>query len=781
MDAGPALCLGDGPHPGSAGLPIRSLDQALFVLALFLALVSFWAWGRTLARRAFGITSLAPVTAVYLGQFTLLAVAAPISVLNGLVATLIGRALPLVGWVVPLTALVLVAEVRAASRTCWERPVPRLGPFTLIGLACGAWVMAAYSNHIASLGLDVHEHTFWVQQILLRGRVSLSEEGTHILSWYPRTFHLLGALWTAAGLAPPPGPFVKAMPFLQNALPVLASGEMLVRVLTRGNPGVAQNLRGCSRDRGVRLRHAYRTDGLPRSAALRHAAILEQRHSAFARGAEAYRPRVPRVTRRVGLAGLPAAAGCLGADLERDRRSAVLAVVTVPTLAACWIALPPASGWLPPRGIAAAFGVSVFLSALVAAQDPWLAWQATKRVPAYAALLKVGGLMPYDQAVKQGRASDREYWTKPDVSSPPCADTHCVLLAATKAARRAVALPLRDARSAGKDLGKLARNPSLDAARTALAQALPITHAQVGPYAALPYFIAVAAGAMVASWRAVRRRHAGYPALEALSRLLIASVAALVVAGVALAFVENLATALDDHTHDGWLLAVYLSTAGAHVSLAWLWLPLGTAAAILVKPLVVTSSRVSSRVALGSLPERTLLAVASLALWLPLPWYSRPSNLAAAAASPGYWGPIRWRDVAALRRVEATIPREDGVIVPAIHETINLENWVVSKGDTTALLAYGDRRYIFNFYLGASYPVSWRDLAGHFCSADSAVRARFLARTATRWVLVRDPSARDSIEAAALQQVCGQSLTAFGVELPAARADGRIYLYRLSR
>src|SRR3954467_13076207 len=64
-------------------LPARSFQEAIFVACLGLALITFWIWGRLFGRVALDL-SLSPWTAVYLGQFALLAAASPIFALNGL-------------------------------------------------------------------------------------------------------------------------------------------------------------------------------------------------------------------------------------------------------------------------------------------------------------------------------------------------------------------------------------------------------------------------------------------------------------------------------------------------------------------------------------------------------------------------------------------------------------------------------------------------------------------------------------------------------------------------
>ena len=253
-------------------------------------------------------------------------------------------------------------------------------------------------------------------------------------------------------------------------------------------------------------------------------------------------------------------------------------------------------------------------------------------------------------------------------------------------------------------------------------------------------------------------------------------------AGIGISLAARIANALNDTTHEAHILAEYLGFAGSHVGLGLLWLPFAAASTTVAGALVMLRWTPKRDAAAVLHPRfRSPLAAGGLALWMALPLLAR-LNLHLPDKHRGFWSPIRWRDLQALRQVEATIPPEDGVLVPAEHWNIgNLEHWVIPVGDTTALLPYGERRYLFDVYLGASYPLSWRDLEVRLCSSDRGVRAGFLARQRARWLLVRDPGARDDADAARRQRMCGEPLTSLGAELPAARAEGGIYLFRLGR
>lgn len=750
-------------------LPVRSFQQAIFAGGLALALITFWLWGRAAGRAALGVP-LPSWTAVYLGQFALLAVISPILAANGLFAAASGHSLPLPAIVGPATVTL------AVFRRSDPRLAPRVDLLALIGLGSIALVVSIYSGHLSALGLDVHEHTAWVQQILARGSVPLAEPGTAIVGDYPRGFHLLVALWDAAAFAPAAGPFVKAMPFLQVALPALALAEQMVEARA-SDPAAARwrwelalglafyvyvfllvpavypgpDLLGTPR---------YSSGGL-----LLVPVVLV----AIARVRQA-----PRAA-RAAIAALPLLAAW--SIIWNPIVPILLAVVTVPVLAALWIALRPArlrellAGRRP-----AALVLCAALGALALIQDPWVVSTAADRVPAASALLARTGLVTFRQAAASELATAREKPVHDAPGAPPCHDLRCLSAAAAQAAAGALRLPLDSLRAAALDLKRIALSPGLPALKDAFLGALLFHPPLFADYAALPFAAFIGAAALVAAWRA-RRAHERLPFSG--GSLLAASLAGLLAGAIALAFAARLAAALDDGRHESIILSGYLGGAGRHVSAAFFWLPFCAATAVLAGPFLDRrgeegEARPPSRQRLS----RGLAAVGLLA-WIALPLAAR-LNLHRPLQHRGFYGPIGLADLQALRRIEEAIPPGDAVIVPAEHANIaDWEHWVLPLGETAALLPYGERRYLFNVYLGASYPFSWRDLEERLCSGAPAVRQAFLARAGARWALVRDTKARDAAAALMQPRICGRSLAELGAVLPPARELRGIFLFRL--
>src|SRR6267142_2569212 len=747
-------------------LPVRSISQAIFAGSFALALIVFWVFGRLFGRTALGIPRLGPWTSVYLGQFALLAAALPALAINRLAALVLG-------WSLPLVALVFAGAIAAGVRELrLSRTAPRLDLLALMGLGSVAVVAAIYSSHLSALGLDLHEHVAWTREILARGFVPLDEGNTGILADYPRTFHLMAALWNAAGLGAPAGPFVKSMPFLQDALAVLAVAEQAVELqAARGD--------GTRRRWEIALALAfyvyafllmplvYPTGdlfGTPRfsSGGL---LLLPVVLLAIARAHDS-----PRAT----LASLACAPLLLAWALTWNPVVApMLLLATLPVLVAFWLALgPPRMPGSKTR--AAAVGIAGGLAILVLAQDPWVLQTAGQRVASCRRILARAGLLTFDEAVQRGLATPREKSVRNAPANPPCRDTRCALRAAGSAGVDAIRLPWEAARAAAAGLASLpaASRPWL---RDAFRDAVPLRFAMLTDYAPLPYAGFVLAGALALLWRRFRRRAAGGTSATP-GKILIASLAGLLVAGVGHQFAARFSAALNDGSHESEILAGYLLTAGSFVSLPLLWLPFMGATLVLADPLTLRAG--------DSQEPRSgrAWAAAGLALCLLLPTLAR-LNLHRPLQSRGFRSRIGWEDVQALREVEAAIPTEDGVIIPAEHANIaQWEHWVLPAGETAALLPYGERKYLFNVYLGASSPLSWRDLEDRFCSKDPAVRSRFLERMRARWLLVRDPLAQDAAAAAGGPEarMCGGSITALGAVLPAAAQRRGIFLFRLA-
>jgi hypothetical protein len=758
-------------------ISVRVARQVLPLASVALAAGSMWAFGRFVARRLLRAPGVGPWTSVYLGQLAALAGGAVVSALNGATAAFTGYAIPLPWIIAPAAAAAVLAELRSRRG---ETPGDTDGSpwlLALIGVGSLATVVAIYSRHLSALGLDIHQHLAWARQIVVAGHVPLAEPGTRILGDYPRSFHLLAALWNAAGLAAPAGPYLKMMPYLQTALPALALAEALEHDARRQAPAARRaweialglgffvyvfllvptvfpvlDLIGTPRFSccGILLLPPIlavvaRVHCAPRAAALAWAGL-----PAVGTWALTWNPIVPV---QLTLATLP-----------------VLAALTL-------IARPPVAGTARfAVGAAASAGL---LAALVIVQDPWVVSMAASRSPAVAALVGRAGLVTFDEAVRRGEATARDKMVHaPARPTPPCEDAACVRDVVARAARETAGWPSRAIGTAWDELGRLVREPSIATSKRALHGAMPLQPTSLGDHVALPFALVVTAAVVVAIVGVVRRRREAPAPGRAADAFLLAAVVGLSLAHLGCDLAARIAAALSDGTHEAVVQAGYLGGGSYQLSLGFLALAFLPAWVVLSRSMIgaAFARRVQT---LRSRRARIALATAGLAVWLLLPTLGK-LNVRTAERHGGFWGRIGYADLDALRSVEAAIPPEDGVIVPAEHWNIaDWEHWVIPVGQTTALLPYGNRRYLFDVYLGASYPLGWRDLEERACSQDRSVRARFFERVRARWFVVLDRDARDGADAAQRTKMCGEPLTAFGVELQPARAVEGLYLFRL--
>ncbi len=755
-------------------LPVRSLQQLAYVASIAIAILVVWSWGRLAARALLDVPDVGPVTAVFLGQWALLAFVVVATSVNAAAAALLGVALPLWPLVLAPSIPLVVVELRRvrAGRRHREQTVAA-SPLALLALGSLAVVTAIYSRHLSALGLDTHEHLAWVRQVLNGGFVPLVEPTTAILADYPRTFHLLTATWSAAGLALPPGPFVKVMPFLQAWLTAAAVAELLARVAARTSRSrlawevvlgaacwlyafllvptarIVQDLSGTPRysSTGILL--------LPVTLI-----ILAVAHDSAAAA-------------RVAFTVLP----LVGAwALTMNPVGLVLVFTAVlPVLGVTWVALrrerPPSGRWRR-----AEFAVPVLLAVLVLACDAWVVSQLADRSRAVAGLLRRQGVVTYAEAVRTGMASDHDKSFRPDIAQPACRAVGCATRIAWDVSRDLARASVEGLRDGGREVASLVRHPTIKGTEVALAGSLPIQPSNFFPHAALPFALIVLAGLGRALWRLTRT---GAAPLGLAPRLLLWWTIGVLLTGFAIRFTGAMAAALRDGTHEAALLARYLLSSGQPIAVGWFWVEFLLAAIVLLEPAAPTAQGEPTDAAAAGRRHGWLVRAGAVAASLVLPSVAT-LNLDVAWRNRAFMTKIGLGDLRALREIERAIPPLDGVIVPAEHSNIgDWEHWVIPVGETAALLPYGNRRYLFNVYLGASYPRSWHDLEERLCGPSRADRTRFLQENRAPWLLLRDPAARSPDEAIASARICEKPVADLFPDLRAVRTERGLYLFRI--
>jgi hypothetical protein len=789
-------------------LPCRSRAQAASVAAFWIAMAVVWIWGRwalELAREGGELEEPTgesgpveirpgPLTTAFLGQFVLLLAAHLALPLNALLRVAAGTALPLPFLVWGLTLALPVAGLARRRRRAGVPSVPWLAAPELVVLLAGVGqasaVVAAYATHLSALGLDNHQHVYWAVRIVETGVIPLTESYTDIVSDYPKSFHLLSAVWNAAGLFWFMGPTVKALPFVQSWLPAMVVCEILVHRFGRDRGRTAAIVFAVAVASAFTM-HAFilvplafpiaDLIGTPRfsSNALLFLPL------ALVLLAGTYAPFGPAL-RRASLAAWPVV---LAWAFTFNVAAGIVALAFVLPY---WLALRAGAGPAAPRGEARRSLVRLAwatgAAAIVAAQDPAVAALLANRSELAAGAVARLGARTLERAAATGEVPPIEKYILAEEPHRVCETAGCLLRVASEAAATVGAQALRYPIAVAAEARDLARGLH-PAPAYGFADVLGFRTVNAKPYGPPVLFLAPGLAVLVAAGARLARRARGASAEH---WRLLAGVAA----GTALGNLSHLtAGAFFRALRAGGepvatLVAGYVNWSGVHLGLLFHWLPpvfaLWVAATELVPGGGPSPGRApapgthragrpfreadADRGPDGPSGEHAAVrwrtaAVAGLGLWLALA-ASAPRLEGGLREQRGFWDAIDRRDLAALRKVEARVPAGDAVLVPAEHRAIaGKENWVIPLGPTAALLPYARGRIVFNVFLGYSRLFGWQDLRDELCAGDRVRRARFLARANVRWLLLRAPGVgpRAVFEST---RICGRSLEELGVVFP---------------
>ena len=720
-----------------------------FAVSAILAAAVFWTCGNALLRRIAPAGAAAlPATSILFGQMSLWFASYLILPANALIQAAFGAA--------PSIRFALWTGVLTITlKRLWRRPsaTEALGhlnhPSIITALGGAAALIAVagiYGRHLGALGLDTHQHIYWSQQILAAGHLPLVERGTSILALYPKAFHVLVALWSAAGLGDFVGPWVKLMPFLQAWLPCLAFAELCTQMGSRAEHGAARSrlvafgliaallLYGFSISRMIFPE--YDLNGTPRIAS---GAALFFPFLSLAAGVifESV------VLRRVAWLCLPATALLLLAI------NAVLVVQLIVVVVPLMVATRLFVG----RGVenelsvvpleAAAFGLLPVLA--IALGDPWIValWSKLPVLPGEAYLSLHGIVTPGD-AAELGIIS-RDELVSEAIASPRVTGIAPI-----------IALSFESLFAAGRIW------------LLELAWKFPIRGDVFGDSGRILLRLSILGMALLAIFAGPR----GTTRWRSLPFRLFAGVTlATAIGGFAQIaswkFAEGLAPG---RGYEFALLRDYLEAAPAQVGLVvqGIWLLSGFTWALCA--IRLPRSRV-----VRSLPgigfTCTLAAVAAC---LPTLLSGKVIGFDPARS---FWSVVERQDLANLREIETHIDDWEGVIVPASAWEIGGEKWIIPQGATASVLPFATKRYFFNSRLGPGVQFNWRDLS-QFCRATPAERAKFLQGHDIRWLLIKDGEA--SSEAFYRRfRICDRHLADLGAIHPPAHRAGDLHLFRL--
>ncbi|MBW2391298.1 MAG: hypothetical protein JRG89_23125, partial [Deltaproteobacteria bacterium] len=609
----------------------------------------------------------------------------------------------------------------------------------------------SYSSHLGALGLDTHQHIYWTRQILDAHHLPLVERGTSILALYPRAFHVLTALWSAAGVAGPIGPWIKLMPFLQAFLPCMVFAE-LVRVQVIRSPGRrSHGLLLAALLIGALLVYAF---GLTRMVYPEYDLGGTPR---FASGAALLFPYLLFIAgdvlqsatlRRLSWLVLPAVALLL---LALNAVLVVQLVIFVVPLLLISRGLSRANDASPrPLGRLLLALITLGLPLAIAIGDPWIVslWSA-KLGHGGRWFLDLFGLMTPDQAASFGLLSKDEL-----VLEKPGPVLY----------------------SSVGDFLRLAVASLANGARGWMTTGwrFPFSDDLFSDPGRIIIRLGMIASAVFAM-NGMRNRSNAQRTGEDQSAMRLWC-------GIALAgslggfaqmamvhFTEGLAVG---RGYEFVLLRNYCEIAARHVGLVAqgmiLLAGIGWAVAVL-------SQREAREDPKGRRAKPwTIAGLSAVAMLLPFLLYGLVEPV---DPTKSFWTPVFSQDLEHLREIESQIGDADGVMVPSNTWGIGGERWIIPQGPTASVLPFTTRRILFNSRLGAGVLYNWRDL-GAFCLGSNRERAEFLARNDVRWFLLKGPESASETFYRKFR-MCKLPLAAIGVVYPPAHHAGDLSLYRI--
>ncbi len=729
-----------------------------FALHVAIALLGFGLLGHAaLQRSGAGVERVgAPLifSYIYAGQMLAWFASYLILPINAAIARATGVAIPLA--LVIWAAVLAFAWLDRRSIAAFARPGPiplaSLGLVAVGGMAALVKVCAVYSSNLGALGLDTHQHIYWVNQILDANYLPLVSRHTEILASYPRAFHLLVALWSAAGLGGLAGPLVKLMPFCQTWLPLLVFAEFFVaRRLLEDESAPASPRRAAPLTAWFMITTLlvmafalskmvypeYDLNSTPRFSSsgvfvLPYLVLIFARVFGSASGP------------RLSLFLLPSVVAILCA----------MNIVLVGPVVFFLLPLIFLTGWSTydvedvevgaglafPRPVVLA---SLVIPLLVSLGDPFLVTWWTKLAGGAGELfLAAMGVVNQESAVFHGVVSDLDF-TPEAISQPRYRGAGDLLLLAGRSGVDAVLGWLGTSGSSFPYQSDLFS----DAGRWIIRGACVIP-----------------AGVAVAILR--RTPPDSQPSLEL--RIWLGLLATTCMAGLAgimsWRFLSGLA---EGRSHAFVLLRDYAAASAANVSLIAMGLLMLASCGLLLASLSPPAwvSRLQSNLA-------AMAVAAAVVAVLPFGLYAFEDG---ADRANLFWSNVSESDLANLREIEESIDEWDVVLVPAAPWRIGSERWIIPQGQVTSVLPYSRRRLLFNSRLGHGVHFSWKDLA-KLCNASPSDRREFLRTNDVRFVLLKNTRATTP-EFYEGFRICGVGLESFGVGYPPASVAGDLVLY----
>lgn len=668
---------------------------------------------------------------LWLGQYVLfglvLAITPVISLLHGLTGVTVSLRVSL-----PLLVALLTFYRGGMKPLPWRAYVPELPTYSfplavLVGLALFR-AISFHDAHAGALGHDPLQHIYWAQHISDYGFLPVTARNTDYIDAYPKYFHLLSAVWGAAGQAFTVGPFVKLMPFVQNALSCGFACELFCasRVQEKDDRTTLlssfMGLLLCwhlTAGDGQSIYPSPDLAGTPRFAAawlLFALPLLIMAHRIGTLDAGRILWAAPWVLASLTVGTNPVL-------------FLVFATYSVPFSLLLWILTKNSFETARPSFWRASL-LGVLGAGVGFLLNPFLLEIAGRVESVGAVLAKVGvRLQGAGLPVPAGPLPSRVCPNDP----LGCLET------VDYAVFRQGLTGLTDAFFTG-------RSPAIG----------PLNHS--GVYIAawcVPLVITALLSLRSAPLQILAARSRIVPALifAALLPALLHPILAAVLNRISLA------------SHLWWLLWSYFVPLHQFVApclvfllavVAWLVTP-----TVRVRPWLTASVRVLCVVA----------ALFGLSLY----------RLPALAKSHYFTGTFKidWPRLRAISHLNAFVPRNETVLIPARHRFMSKREHVLfSDNPTGVVVPHLTTRLLFGVNLGSGAEYGWPDLTERFCASEEARRA-LLREAGVRWVLVRARPGNPNVLKQKLWE-CDVTLTTLKAEYPPAWSEEDLALYRVN-
>lgn len=146
----------------------------------------------------------------------------------------------------------------------------------------------------------------------------------------------------------------------------------------------------------------------------------------------------------------------------------------------------------------------------------------------------------------------------------------------------------------------------------------------------------------------------------------------------------------------------------------------------------------------------------------------------------GWPSRISRREATQFRDLEEKIPALDAILLPATHQIIGDQHWILPTSDEGRFMPFSRGGYLFNVHLGHSVRFDWQDFE-KFCGDNPNGRRAFMNTHSVNWFFVSSEGANTQAAFRA-KRYCGErySIADLGGQFPPeVSSGGKLAFYRI--